>query len=108
VLGEPRLSFLLGTGFRVTGSAPTQPRSKEALERRQRQEDHPWHQHHREHKCSQREGPVGDLRADEPHENGERRVDREPDDYGELPARRHDVVLRRPRPADKSLDDPLA
>jgi hypothetical protein len=46
---------------------------------------------------------VGDLRPGEPHEKGERRVDREPDDYGELPARGHDVVLRRPRPGDKCL-----
>jgi hypothetical protein len=51
---------------------------------------------------------VGNLRSGEPHEKGERRVDREPDDYGELPARGHDVVLRRPQPADKSLGDPLA
>lgn len=48
---------------------------------------------------------MGDLRPGEPHEKGERRVDREPDDYGELPARGHDVVLRRPRPADKGHGD---
>jgi hypothetical protein len=44
---------------------------------------------------------VGDLRPGEPHEKGERRVDREPDDYGELPARGHDVVLRCARPPDE-------
>ena len=48
------------------------------------------------------------LRPGEPHEKGERRVDREPDDYGELPARGHDVVLRCARPADKSLGNALA
>jgi hypothetical protein len=51
---------------------------------------------------------VGDLRPGEPDEKGERRVDREPDDYGELPARGHDVVLRRPRPPDKCLGYSLA
>jgi hypothetical protein len=51
---------------------------------------------------------VGDLWPGQPHENSERGVDRQPDDYGELPARGHDVVLRRPRPADKSLGDLLA
>jgi hypothetical protein len=51
---------------------------------------------------------VGDLGPGEPYEKGERRIDREPDDHGELPARGHDVVLCRPRPADKSLGDALA
>ena len=51
---------------------------------------------------------MGDLRAREPHKKGERRVDREPDDYGELPARGHDVVLRCARPPDKCLGYSLA
>jgi hypothetical protein len=52
--------------------------------------------------------PMRNLRSGEPHEKGERRVDREPDDYGELPARGHAVVLRCARPADKSLGNAFA
>ena len=51
---------------------------------------------------------MGDLRPAEPHQKDERRVDREPDDYGELPARGHDVVLRCARPPDKCLGYSLA
>ena len=68
-------------------SAAMQPRPEQPLKGRDQQEHHQRHQYRGKRERPQSQGPINDVRTREPKHDGQRGINRQPNQDRELPAR---------------------